>query len=424
MIFSILFLCLNLDFSENKRRILLNNSYNFHRIKGNWLIIIAIIMVASTLRAPLTSVGPVINDIIHQFNINDGIAGSLITIPLFIFAIISPLVSKVTNYLSMSRTILLSTLLLVFSLILRVAGDFTLFILGTILLGVAIAFGNVLLPSYVKWYFPTQVGIVTGIYSSMMHFTAGLGGGLSIPISSASQFGFRLSLSSWVIFAIISIFLWILIVKKNSKLERKTAFVNQRNKENKTNIVKSRIAWIIAATMGFQAMIIYTIVMWMPSILIDKGVDSSTAGFLFMLNQFSQVPMTFIVPIIAYKLSNQRILAIIITTLFLLGFSFLFSHSLILLFIGVIISGAAMGACFSFCMILFSIKARTDNGSVTLSGFGQSIGYLIGAIGPVLVGYLYDITHSWNSGIVALFIMALLFLIFSYSASKNRVIED
>lgn len=402
----------------------MNNSYNFHRIKGNWLIIIAIIMVASTLRAPLTSVGPVINDIIHQFNINDGIAGSLITILLFIFAIISPLVSKVTNYLSMSRTILLSTLLLVFSLILRVAGDFTLFILGTILLGVAIAFGNVLLPSYVKWYFPTQVGIVTGIYSSMMHFTAGLGGGLSIPISSASQFGFRLSLSSWVIFAIISIFLWILIVKKNSKLERKTAFVNQRNKENKTNIVKSRIAWIIAATMGFQAMIIYTIVMWMPSILIDKGVDSSTAGFLFMLNQFSQVPMTFIVPIIAYKLSNQRILAIIITTLFLLGFSFLFSHSLILLFIGVIISGAAMGACFSFCMILFSIKARTDNGSVTLSGFGQSIGYLIGAIGPVLVGYLYDITHSWNSGIVALFIMALLFLIFSYSASKNRVIED
>ena len=424
MIFSILFLCLNLDFSENKRRILLNNPYNFHRIKGNWLIIIAIIMVASTLRAPLTSVGPVINDIIHQFNINDGIAGSLITIPLFIFAIISPLVSKVTNYLSMSRTILLSTLLLVFSLILRVAGDFILFILGTILLGVAIAFGNVLLPSYVKWYFPTQVGIVTGIYSSMMHFTAGLGGGLSIPISSASQFGFRLSLSYWVIFAIISIFLWILIVKKNSKLERKTAFVNQRNKENKTNIVKSRIAWIIAATMGFQAMIIYTIVMWMPSILIDKGVDSSTAGFLFMLNQFSQVPMTFIVPIIAYKLSNQRILAIIITTLFLLGFSFLFSHSLILLFIGVIISGAAMGACFSFCMILFSLKARTDNGSVTLSGFGQSIGYLIGAIGPVLVGYLYDITHSWNSGIVALFIMALLFLIFSYSASKNRVIED
>lgn len=423
MIFSILFLCLNLDFSE-KRRILLNNLYNIHRIKGNWLILIAIIMVASTLRAPLTSVGPVINDIIQQFNINDGIAGSLITIPLFIFAIISPLVSKVTYYLTMSRTILLSTLLLVLSLILRVAGDFILFILGTILLGVAIAFGNVLLPSYVKWYFPTQVGIVTGIYSSMMHFTAGLGGGLSIPISSVSQFGFRLSLSSWVIFAIVSIFLWIPIVTKNSKIERKTTSANQRNKANKTNIVKSRIAWIIAAAMGFQAMIIYTIVMWMPSILIDKGVDSSTAGFLFMLNQFSQVPMTFIVPIIAYKLSNQRILAIIITTLFLLGFSFLFSHSLILLFIGVIILGAAMGACFSFCMILFSIKARTDNGSVMLSGFGQSIGYLIGAIGPVLVGYLYDITHSWNSGIVALFIMSLLFLIFSYSASKNRVIED
>src|SRR5699024_11346191 len=89
---------------------------------------------------------------------------------------------------------LYSTILLIIGLYLRVAGDFTLFIIGTLVLGIAIAFGNVVLPSYVKWYFPMQIGIATGIYSGTMNFTAGLGGGLSFPLSQTSL-GFRLSLS-------------------------------------------------------------------------------------------------------------------------------------------------------------------------------------------------------------------------------------
>ena len=76
----------------------------------------------------------------------------------------------------MSNTIVLSTILVIIALYIRVAGGFNLFIIGTVLLGIAIAFGNVVLPSYVKWYFPLQIGLATGIYSGTMNFTAGLGG--------------------------------------------------------------------------------------------------------------------------------------------------------------------------------------------------------------------------------------------------------
>ncbi|MDN8888802.1 MFS transporter, partial [Staphylococcus aureus] len=146
-----------------------------HRIKENWGVILAIVFIASTLRAPLTSVGPVVDEIKHVMEINNSVAGILTTIPLIIFAIVSPLVSRVTSRITMSRTILYSTILLIIGLYLRVAGDFTLFIIGTLVLGIAIAFGNVVLPSYVKWYFPMQIGIATGIYSGTMNFTAGLG---------------------------------------------------------------------------------------------------------------------------------------------------------------------------------------------------------------------------------------------------------
>ncbi|MDH9159909.1 CynX/NimT family MFS transporter [Staphylococcus succinus] len=395
-----------------------------HRIKENWGVVLAIIFIASTLRAPLTSVGPVVDEIKQVMDINNSIAGILTTIPLIIFAIVSPLVSKVTSRLTMSRTILYSTILLIIALYLRVAGDFNVFLIGTILLGVAIAFGNVMLPSYVKWYFPMQIGLATGIYSGTMNFTAGLGGGLSFPLSEITPIGFRLSLAFWIILAVIAIILWLPKARKGTEMEKATATQYQAKKTKKVSIVKSKLAWMVALTMGFQSMIFYTVVAWVPSILVDRGLDPSTAGYLLMLNQFSQVPMTFTFPIIASKLKDQRILIVIITILFLLGFSLFFTQSLVLLVVGIIIAGLAMGACFSLCMTFFSIRARTSEGSIALSGFGQSVGYLIAAIGPFLIGYLHDATGNWVSGIIALIIMSILFFIFGYPASKQNVIED
>ncbi|MEB6036235.1 MFS transporter [Staphylococcus xylosus] len=402
----------------------MTDPYRINKVNNNWGVILAIVFIASTLRAPLTSVGPVVDEIKQVMEINNSVAGILTTIPLIIFAIVSPFVSKVTARLTMSRTILYSTMLLIVALYLRIAGDFTLFLIGTLILGIAIAFGNVVLPSYVKWYFPMQIGLATGIYSGTMNFTAGLGGGLSFPLSEITPLGFRLSLSFWILFAVIAIILWIPKARKGVKLEKATAIADQQDRPKKVAITKSKLAWMVALTMGFQSMVFYTVVAWVPSILVDRGLDPSTAGYLLMLNQFSQVPMTFTFPIIASKLKDQRILVVIITVLFLVGFSLFFTQSLVLLIIGIIIAGLAMGACFSLCMTFFSIRARTSDGSISLSGFGQSVGYLIAAVGPFLIGYLHDATESWDSGIIALIVMSALFFIFGYPAAKNRVVED
>lgn len=402
----------------------MTDPYRINKVNNNWGVIFAIVFIASTLRAPLTSVGPVVDEIKQVMEINNSVAGILTTIPLIIFAIVSPFVSKVTARLTMSRTILYSTMLLIVALYLRIAGDFTLFLIGTLILGIAIAFGNVVLPSYVKWYFPMQIGLATGIYSGTMNFTAGLGGGLSFPLSEITPLGFRVSLSFWILFAVIAIILWIPKARKGVQLEKATAIADQQDRPKKVAITKSKLAWMVALTMGFQSMVFYTVVAWVPSILVDRGLDPSTAGYLLMLNQFSQVPMTFTFPIIASKLKDQRILVVIITVLFLVGFSLFFTQSLVLLIIGIIIAGLAMGACFSLCMTFFSIRARTSDGSISLSGFGQSVGYLIAAVGPFLIGYLHDATESWDSGIIALIVMSALFFIFGYPAAKNRVVED
>lgn len=383
------------------------------------------IFVASTLRAPLTSVGPVVDLIKSTLEINNSLAGFLTTIPLLIFGFVSPIVSKVVTKLTMSGTIVYALLLLIVGLLLRVAGDINLFILGTIILGIAIAFGNVCLPSYVKWRFPLQIGLFTGIYSATMNFTAGLGGGLSYPLSQISPLGFRLSLSFWIVLTVLALIFWWPQVKGGKEEEIKaTKEMQSKVQGPKPNIVRNKLAWAVALTMGFQSMVFYTVVAWVPSILIDKGLDPSTAGYFLMLNQFSQVPMTFMFPIIASKMKNQKILVTIVTVLFLIGFSLLFTQSTALLAIAMIIAGLAMGACFSLCMTFFSIRARTSKGSMSLSGFGQSIGYFIAAIGPFLIGYLHDAFGGWNVGIISLLVISVLFFIFALQAAKDKYIED
>ncbi|MBO3077743.1 MFS transporter [Mammaliicoccus vitulinus] len=383
------------------------------------------IFVAATLRAPLTSVGPVIELIKSDLEISNTLAGLLTTIPLIIFGFVSPFVSKIVTKLTMSSTILYALLILLVGLLLRVSGDIGLFIVGTILLGVAIAFGNVCLPSYVKWRFPLQIGLFTGVYSATMNFTAGLGGGLSYPLSEITPLGFRLSLSFWVVLTILAIVFWWPQVKSGKQEELQATKAMQAKVQGpKVRMATSKLAWVVALTMAMQSMVFYTVIAWMPTILVDKGMSPTAAGFLLMLNQFSQVPMTFIFPIIASKMQNQKLLVTIVSMLFVLGFSLLFSQSYIVLVIGIIIAGFGMGAGFSLCMTFFSIRARTNAGSMSLSGFGQSIGYFIAAIGPFLIGFLHDLLGGWDVGIISLIVISVLFYIFALQAASDKYVED
>ncbi|WP_016913187.1 CynX/NimT family MFS transporter [Mammaliicoccus vitulinus] len=396
-----------------------------YKFKEIWLILFGMIFVAATLRAPLTSVGPVIELIKSDLEISNTLAGLLTTIPLIIFGFVSPFVSKIVTKLTMSSTILYALLILLVGLLLRVSGDIGLFIVGTILLGIAIAFGNVCLPSYVKWRFPLQIGLFTGVYSATMNFTAGLGGGLSYPLSEITPLGFRLSLSFWVVLTILAIVFWWPQVKSGKQEELQATKAMQAKVQGpKVRMATSKLAWVVALTMAMQSMVFYTVIAWMPTILVDKGMSPTAAGFLLMLNQFSQVPMTFIFPIIASKMQNQKLLVTIVSMLFVLGFSLLFSQSYIVLVIGIIIAGFGMGAGFSLCMTFFSIRARTNAGSMSLSGFGQSIGYFIAAIGPFLIGFLHDLLGGWDVGIISLIVISVLFYIFALQAASDKYVED
>src|SRR5699024_2203989 len=133
------------------------------------LTILAVLFFAANLRAPLTSVGPVIGEISEYLSLSKTVAGMLTTLPLLSFGVLSCLILRTSQPYGMELVLLFFLILLVLGLGFRSIGSlFTLFI-GAALVGTAITFGNVLMPAFIKIKFPKKIGIIMGIYSVGMN---------------------------------------------------------------------------------------------------------------------------------------------------------------------------------------------------------------------------------------------------------------
>mgnify|MGYP001942966821 CR=1 FL=1 len=386
-----------------------------------WILIIGIILIASNLRAPLTTVGSLIPFIRDDLAISNALAGTITTIPLLAFAFLSPFAPKLAHKIGMESTIFLSLAVLSIGILLRSLFGVTSLFVGTLLIGLAIAIGNVLIPAFIKIEFPFKVGIMTGIYAVFMNVFASLASGLSVPISNINGVGWKGSLAVWVILSLIALVVWIpqLLKRNSSNIEIDTT----REKEEK-NIWKSALAWNITIFMGFQSLIFYTFVTWLPELLHHHGYSSTSAGWMLFLLQFAIIPITFIIPVIAERMENQKLLSVLTALFFIVGILGLMVGNKILLVISIIVIGIACGSAFSLSMMFFSMRTSSGKQAAELSGMAQSFGYLFAAAGPVLFGALYDITGGWIFPLTMLVVVAIIILIVGIQAGEDRVLDD
>jgi MFS transporter, CP family, cyanate transporter len=54
----------------------------------------------------------------------------------------------------------------------------------------------------------------------------------------------------------------------------------------------------------------------------------------------------------------------------------------------------------------------------------QAIGYVLAAIGPLLIGYLYDFTHMWTIPLMTLIIVTALLMLFGVYAGRDRYVYE
>lgn len=386
--------------------------------RATWLFVLGIVCISFTMRSPITSVGPIIDLLKEQLHISNVIAGFITTIPLLAFAIVSPIVPKIARKYGIERALFLSLFILAIGVILRSTGSSIALYSGTVLIGIGIAFSNVLMPSILKLRFPLQIGLLTGIFTVAMNVTASIAAGVSYPIAS-SAFGWQGALGIWLVFIVIAIAVWFPQTRTVSHQQ-----AQQTGQPPAKKIWQYPLTWALTFAMGLQSFLFYTTASWIPSMLIEQGMQPSAAGIMFSIMQLSQIPMTFLIPILAGRTNDQRKIVVFFTILYMIGFGGLLLEWTNATIIWMILLGLAGGASFGMCMMFFSVRARNAYEAAELSGFGQSLGYLLAATGPVLYGFVHDQAGSFHKANILYIVVALLVFIFSYISAKDRYVTN
>ncbi|WP_026808753.1 CynX/NimT family MFS transporter [Arenibacter latericius] len=382
------------------------------------LILLGILFIAANLRAPITSVGPVINEISDSLSLSPAFVGLLTAIPLISFALLSAFAPRVARKTGLERLLLYSLLVLALGLFTRSVGNVPLLFIGAALIGAAITVGNVLMPAYIKKMFPNKVGIVTGMYLVSMNLTSALAAGFSIRIGQASGMGWQGSIGIWGILAIISLFIWYPQVKKSPVV---TA---QSKRTSSKGIWKSTLAWNIAIFMGLQSLLFYCLAAWLPTILQSWGMSADRSGWMLSFIQMAQLPIMLIGPILAAKMKDQITLVWVTFILLVLGLAGIIFGGTCFVIPSVISIGISLGLAFTLAMMFMVLRTKTTTESAELSGMSQTVGYIIAACGPPVFGALFSLSGNWYVPLALLVTSAIVLLVVGLTSAKNRYISQ
>src|ERR1700754_4646566 len=99
------------------------------------MLIFGILLIAANLRAPITSVGPLLNMIRESFDLGTAEAGALTTLPLLAFAAISPFAALLAKEYGLERSLFGALLLIGGGIILRSADAVWCLYFGTWVIG-------------------------------------------------------------------------------------------------------------------------------------------------------------------------------------------------------------------------------------------------------------------------------------------------
>jgi CP family cyanate transporter-like MFS transporter len=381
------------------------------------LLVVGIVVLAFNLRPAAVSVGPVLGRVTDGLGMSTTQAGVLTSLPVLAFAVFGALAPRLARLVGLHRLTFVALLCVVGGLAGRASvSSVPLFLLLSLLALGGMATANVLLPSLVKLHFPDRVGLMTSIYSTALAIGLTSASVLTVPISEAGH-GWRTGLVAWSVTAGIAALPWLLLVAEDRRPEEVAGRIGL------LAVARTRLGWLMALFFGLQSLQAYSIFGWFAELYQDAGFSAHTAGLLLGLTTGVSIPLSFVIPSLVARTSNQAVLLCLLMGCYPLGY------------LGLIIAphgGAVAWAVlvgvgtttFPLVLTLIGLRARTPGGTAALSGFAQSTGYLIAGTGPFGVGLLHDLSGGWTVPLLALLALTLPQLVIGLMVSRPAYVED
>ncbi|MGO1256736.1 MAG: MFS transporter [Microbacterium gubbeenense] len=386
--------------------------------------IVALCLVATLMRPAITAVGPLIDRIAGDTGTPLAVLGSLSTIVLITWAIVSPFTHGLGRKLGLGGAVLAAMgLLLVGAIVRSLPGSDAWLWIGTALIGVALAIGNVLLPAVIKRDFPLRVPLMMGVYSAILGGAGAVASGLAVPISELSGgdvgSGWRTSLLiTGAVVAPFALVMWWTV----SRHEMRAMRAAPSAPATRLGIWRDPVAWQVAGYMGVQSTTFYVLVTWIATMSLDTGRGDVLAGIDVMVYQiFSLVGSLSLAFVMRGRAA--RITPAALPALGLIGIAGLMIWPAAIGF-WVVPLGVFSGLSLGVSLTLMADRARDHATSSALSGMSQSVGYAIAAVGPALFGALHALTNNWTVSLIVLIVSMSLQALFGAFAGRDRYVLE
>ena len=407
------------------------------RLTGGLVMITAVVLLALNLRPAVNALGVVIPELQRSTGLGDTVAGLLLALPTLCFAVIGFTVSGLAQRIGSHRAVVLALVALTGGQLLRamVAGTWALFA-GSILALGGIAIGNVLLPGLIRLHFPSAIGPMTALYTTMLMIGQTVGAGITLPIEHGLGGTWRLGIGMWAATSAVAIVPWVAAVVRAPLAVRPAAMSAGDDAVpggSAAAVPAPRIgvfalarrphAWAMAVFFGMQSLQAYVVFGWMPTVLTDAGMSQGAAGGIMAIITAMGIPVSAVVPALLGAIKRQGALVATFIGATVIGYLGLIFMPATLTWIHGILIGFGLGA-FPMALTLMALRARTHAGTTALSAFGQSVGYLLASIGPVGFGFLHDISGGSTLPLIAMICTLAPMLIGGLVVVRDWKIED
>lgn len=395
--------------------------------RGRILAFAGIVLVALTMRTAVGAMSPIVDVIEGDVPLDTVLLTVIGFAPPLVFGLSGVVAPLASRRLGLEGALLAATLVAAAGHLIRaVAPNPALLLIGTVLALLGAGCGNVLLPPIVKRYFPDRIGMMTAVYVTVMSIGATVPPAIAVPVAESA--GWRTSLGMWAILSAIAAVPWIYQAIRHGRhvenLDTQARGVEAAQVGIGRRVFRSPIAWSMALMFSAPTMNVYAAFAWLPSMTKDiSGVTATEAGLLLSVFALCGIPAALIVPVLAQRLPSVTPLIVAGLAFFITGYAgFLIAPAAApLLWTFLIGMGPVL---FPLALTLINLRTRSQAGSVALSGMVQGIGYVLGAIGPLVVGILHDATGGWTVPIWFLLGTLVLILPALVILRRHRYLED